>query len=465
MTDIIKTRASPRFGVVLIAALGASVLVSLDLFIVNLALPRVAEAFPSASAQAVSWVLNGYTVAFAAILAPAGRIADRYGRRAVFRAGMVLFAAGSVLAALAPGISWLILGRVLQGAGASVIVPTSLALLLEAFPESAHKRMVSLWAATGSIAAAVGPVLGGMLADLDWRLVFAVMVPLSVLALLAALALPPSPATGGRAPDWAGALTLVVAVASAIILLTYWADWTPADPRTWIAACLGLLSFAVFVRSSRRHAAPVIDLSLFRVLPFTSATVGMAAFYTGFSMMLLACSLWATNVWHWDSATTGIAFILGPGLAVVSALVAGRLSIGSAMLSAIGGALFVVAGVVWALTLTGTDASAAGFLIGFALTGVAAGIAQTGFLSSGAGALRAGDYAAGTGVINTARQIGAALGVALLTLYVGSGHDAADYGPVWFSIIAAGAVAAVTILPAWLRAGRAPKSPPRPQAH
>jgi hypothetical protein len=139
--------------------------------------------------------------------------------------------------------------------------------------------------------------------------------------------------------------------------------------------------------------------------------------------------------------------------------VAGRLSIGSAMLSAIGGALFVVAGVVWALTLTGTDASAAGFLIGFALTGVAAGIAQTGFLSSGAGALRAGDYAAGTGVINTARQIGAALGVALLTLYVGSGHDAADYGPVWFSIIAAGAVAAVTILPAWLRARRRPEEP------
>ncbi|HWC21811.1 MAG TPA: MFS transporter [Flexivirga sp.] len=463
MTNIIDRRASRRSGVVLIAALGASVLVSLDLFIVNLALPRVAEAFPLASAPVVSWVLNGYTVAFAALLAPAGRVADRYGRRTVFRAGMVLFAAGSVLTTLAPDISWLILGRVLQGAGASVVVPTSLALLLEAFPEGAHKRMVSLWTATGSVAAAVGPVLGGMLADLDWRLVFAIMVPLSVLTLLATFALPPSPVTGGRAPDWAGALALVAAVAALIILLTYWADWTPADSRTWLAACLAVLSFGVFIKRSRRHASPVIDLSLFRVLPFASATVGMAAFYTGFSMMLLGCSLWATNVWHWDSATTGIAFILGPGLAVVSALAAGRRSTGPAVLSAIGGALFVVAGVVWALTLTGPKASAAGFLIGFALTGVAAGIAQTGFLSGGAGALPAGDYAAGTGMINTARQIGAALGVALLTLCVGSGYDPGTYRPVWIIIIAAGAVSAITILPAWLRVGHSPKSVRCPQ--
>ncbi|NLA65287.1 MAG: MFS transporter [Leucobacter sp.] len=436
---------------VLVATLGASVLSSLDLFIVNLALPRIGEAFPAASPAAVSWVLNAYTVMFAALLAPAGRIADRYGRRRMFIIGLTFFAAGAIVTSLAPGVGWLIAGRALQGVGASVIVPTSLALLLEASQEREHKRMISIWTASGSVAAALGPVLGGLLADVDWRLVFAFKIPLAVGALFAARALPRSPSLDTRMPDLVGAACLAGTVAAFVAMLTLWGDGKSSGAWVWSFGALALAGFACVVFRSRRHPVPVVDLRLFRTPAFTFSVVGMTVFYIGFSMMLLACSLWATNVWEWDSVLVGLCFVLGPGMAVVTALAAGRTKLSAEWLSAGGGLLFVAAGIIWALTVT-KDASPIGFIVGFLLTGAAAGIAQTGFLSGGAGALAPADYASGAGIINTGRQIGAAVGVALLVLYAGSGYDAPSYAVVWLTIAITGAAAALATLPVFLTA-------------
>lgn len=435
---------------VLVATLGASILSSLDLFIMNLALPRIGEAFPGASAQSLSWVLNAYTVAFAALLAPAGRIADRFGRRRVFIIGLTLFTVGAVLASFALSVGWLVTARALQGAGASIIVPTSLALLLEATLAREHKRMVSIWTASGSVAAGLGPVLGGLLADMDWRLVFALKIPLAIIALLGARALPRTEPESGKIPDLIGALCLAVTVAAFVMLLSFWTDWGYDDLRFWGAAVFGLAAFGWFMRRSRRHPVPVVDLRLFRTPAFTLSVIGMTVFYIGFSMMLLACSLWATNVWEWNSALVGLCFVLGPGMAVVTALAAGRTNIAPEWLAALGGVLFVLAGATWMLTVT-REASPVGFVAGFVLTGAAVGVAQMGFLSGGAGALLPGDYASGTGIINTGRQVGAAVGVALLILHVDSGHDPSAYPIVWITVAASGAVASCTILPLLLK--------------
>lgn len=449
MSRTTKDSSLPRsHASILVATLGASILSSLDLFIVNLALPRIGEAFPTASPQAMSWVLNAYTVAFAALLAPAGRIADRFGQRRVFIIGLTAFTVGAVLATVTPSVGLLIVARALQGVGASVIVPTSLALLLAVYPKSTHKRMVSIWAASGSVAAALGPSLGGILADADWRLVFALKIPLAVFALLGARGLPASKPESGRIPDLSGAIAVAGTIAVLVTLLSFWADWGPRDFRFWSISGLGVIAFIWFVYRSKRHPVPVIDLRLFRIPAFTFSAIGMTAFYCGFSMMLLACSLWATNVWGWDSTLTGLCFILGPGMGVVSALVAGRTTIAPEWLSAAGGLLFSSAGVIWALNLTQQQSSPLSFMAGFMLAGVAAGIAQTGFLSGGAGALPPDNYASGTGIINTGRQIGAAVGVALLILFVGSGHEASTYLIAWITIAVSGTIATLAILPA-----------------
>lgn len=307
---------------------------SLDLFIVNLALPRIGEAFPTASPQAVSWVLNAYTVAFAALLAPAGRLADRFGQRRVFIIELTAFTVGSVLATFAPSVAWLIVARGLQGVAASVIVPTSLALLLAAYPKPNHKQMVSIWAASGSVAAALGPSLGGMLADVDWRLVFALKIRLAVVALLGVRGLPASKPPSWRIPDLMGAIGIAGTMAAFVTLLSFWAEWGPADYRFWIIATLGTIPFLWFIYRSKTHPVPVIDLRLFRIPAFTFSVLGMTVFYSGFSMMLLACSLWATNELGWHSTLTELCFILGPGMGVVSALVAGRTNIAPEWLSA-----------------------------------------------------------------------------------------------------------------------------------
>lgn len=454
MTNLMAAPSGSRpSGGVLIAALGASILSALDLFIVNLALPRISESFPEASAQSMSWVINAYTVAFAAFLAPAGRIADYFGRRRVFVIGMIGFLAGAVLATIAPEVSWLVAARALQGVGASFIVPTSLALLIEASPNSPHQRVVSLWAASGSAAGALGPVLGGLLADADWRLVFALKIPLAVLALVGARSLPPSRAERGQFPDIVGALCLAGLVGAVVMLFVRSSDGGPQEQSYWIVAAVGVIALIVFLYRSVSHPAPALDLRLFRIPSFTGSTLGMLAYYTGFSMMLLACSFWATNVLGWSSAFTGLCFILGPGSAVVSAIAVGRSSIASPWFSAAGGLLFVVAGIIWAANLTTPDASPAAFILGFVLTGIASGMAQTGFLSGGTHALPPNDYAAGTGIINTSRQVGAAIGVALVVLFVGSGHHAADYAAVWFTVICSGALATVMIAPVLLKRG------------
>ena len=156
---------------------------SLDLFIVNLAFPYIGKQYPGTSLGSLSWVLNAYTIVFAAVLVPAGRWADRAGRRRVLIGGLAAFVLGSVLCGAAPGVAALIAARIVQAAGAGLMVPASLSLVLAAVPPRARPQALGTWAAFGALGAALGPVIGGGLVQLSWRWVFWVNVPVGLAAI------------------------------------------------------------------------------------------------------------------------------------------------------------------------------------------------------------------------------------------------------------------------------------------
>ncbi|MHA7270117.1 MFS transporter [Arthrobacter sp. HLT1-20] len=430
----------------LTATLAASVLASLDLFVVNLAFASISDSFPDAAPQTMQWILNAYGIVFAALLVPSGRLADKFGRLSLFRFGLLAFAAGSLLAAIAPEVSWLILARAVQGMGAALVVPTSLALLLASYQRPQHKQMISIWSACGSVAAAAGPVLGGLLSEYNWRWIFVINVPIAILAVLVTVSMKKEPRLDGKLPDLVGVALLTVAIGSMVAALSYVSEWGVGSPYLWGLAGACAVAFAWFVRRCRTHASPAVELQVFAQPSFGIAAVGMAGFYVGFAAMLLGGSLFLSNVWAWNPMLAGIGFAAGPGTAVVAALIAGKTRLAPHWLAGIGGGFFVLGGALWFYFL---DESAQYFpvmLLGLMLTGAGAGIAQTGFLAGGVSALPAAAYATGTGVLNTARQIGSALGVAALVAITGAGTNAESYRLVWLVLAASGLVGIVSAM-------------------
>ena len=160
---------------------------SLDLFIVNIAFPSIAKHFGGASLSSLSWILSAYAIVFAALLVPAGRWADRIGRRRMLVAGLVTFSVGSLLCGLAPGVGALVAARVVQACGAGMMVPASLSLLLAEVPAAARPRAIGTWSAVGALGAALGPVIGGSLVQISWRLVFWINLPVGLIAVVLAV--------------------------------------------------------------------------------------------------------------------------------------------------------------------------------------------------------------------------------------------------------------------------------------
>ncbi|MFD4668516.1 MFS transporter [Lentzea sp. NPDC058450] len=422
----------------LLAVIAASVLSSLDLFVVNLAFGSIHQAFATATDQGMSWVINGYGIAFAALLVPSGRLADHFGARRAFRSGLLLFAVSSALCAAAPALEVLIAARTLQGIGAALLVPTSLGLLLSSTPPDRHRRMVGLWTATGSAAAALGPALGGLLVQVDWRWIFLINVPVALLALVFSRDLVDSPGSDARLPDLWGSVILAIGVGALVTGISY-EGWASRG-----ATVAGVLLLVVFVWRCTRVPAPALDLQLFRVTSFSVSTIGMLCFYAGFGAMLLSGPLYLTQVWHWDTVRAGVGMCAGPAAAVLSSSLFGRLRVEARFSAVLGGALFAAAACWWLVMLDGGANFFIGFMPGSIMTGTAAGIVQTAFLAGGTANLSSSVYSTAAGVLNTARQVGAALGVAVLVALGGAGQRPEEFRPVWIFIAVVAGIAAVT---------------------
>jgi EmrB/QacA subfamily drug resistance transporter len=418
-------RDAPPQIVLLIVCAGV-VLASLDLFIVNVALPQMGRDFHlrGSSLADLSWVLNGYAIVYAALLVLLGRIAERYRRERAFLVGVAVFVAGSAACGAATSLTMLVAFRVLQAAGAALLTPTSLGLILATSEPERRNGAVRAWTAVGGLAAAAGPVVGGLLVAASWRWVFLVNVPIGLIALVVGWRrLPHVAGHPVPAPDALGALLVTGGVGALALGLVKGGSWGWVSAQTIGVLALACAALALFALHCARSRNPLVERALFRLRSFTGASAVAVFFSAAFGGMLLSRVLWAQDVWHWSALTTGVSIAPGPLMVpLFSFLVAGRLSarFGPGPVIAAGSAIFAAGAAWWALAMGLRPDYVGDLLGGMLLTGIGVGLTLPTLMATGAAALPAHSFATGSAVVNMLRQIGLAIGVALLIAVLGS---------------------------------------------
>jgi EmrB/QacA subfamily drug resistance transporter len=402
---------------------------SLDLFIVNIAFPDIARDFHGAGLAGLSWILNAYAIVFASLLVALGRSADRLGRRRSFLAGVALFTLASALCAVAPSVPLLVAARVVQAVGAAAVFPVSLALILVEFPPAERRGAVAAWAAVGGVAAAAGPPVGGLLVQAGWQLVFLVNVPIGLGLLVVAsrvLRETREPA-GTPRPDVPGALMLTVAIGALTLGIVKAPDWGWGSVRVVALLAGAAVVTAAFARRSARHPVPVIEPDLVRRRSFAFANLAGLLFFMAFGAMLLSAVLFLTGVWHESILRAGLQIAPGPATAAVFAVPAGRLAVryGERLVGAAGSLLFAVGAVYWLARVGARPDYPGSVLPGLAIGGAGVGLVIPSLFSAATSSLPPERFATGTAVTSMSRQIGIALGVAILVAILGT-PDAGD---------------------------------------
>ncbi len=286
-----STRGSGRAagGLTLAATVLASAMAFIDGSVVTIALP-VIQTELGASFQALQWVVNAYTLMLGALILVGGALGDRLGRKRIFVAGIVIFAAASLACALATNVGLLIAARVIQGIGAALLVPQSLAIISASFPRDVRGRAIGVWAAASAITTSLGPPIGGFLIDTwSWRVAFLINLPLSVAALILTFTHVPeshdAKATGHI--DWPGSALAVAALGAFTFGLTLLSGRMEADDqRATMALAVAAVGFVAFVFAERNAAAPILPARLFRARPFVVANVVTLFLYGALSGVL-----------------------------------------------------------------------------------------------------------------------------------------------------------------------------------
>jgi EmrB/QacA subfamily drug resistance transporter len=410
-------RSPVKPGAVLVIVCTGVVLVTLDLFIVNLAFPSIEQSFGGTSLSSLSWVLNAYAIVFAALLIPAGRYADRTSRKGGFLMGVAIFTVASALCAAANGVEFLVGARILQAAGAALLMPSSLGLLLAAYPPERRAGAVRIWAATSGVAAALGPVLGGLLVTVDWRWIFIVNLPVGIAAVIAGRRfLPAVPRVPEPRPDLLGAFVLMIGAAALTLGLVKAPDWGWSSGRTLGSLVAGALLLAYFVLRSAGHSSPIIELDLFRVRAFAVSSLSMFLFSAGFAANLLSVLVWAQSSWGWSPLKTGVAFLPGPLMVPLFAIGAGKVAqrIGPGVLATLGCLSFGAGTLIYA-TRIGLEPNYLGAMLpGALLIGTGVGLTLPTLTAAAATSLPPQRFATGSAVITMSRQVGYTVGVAIL---------------------------------------------------
>jgi EmrB/QacA subfamily drug resistance transporter len=439
----------PTFWVASIAAF----LVSLDTTMLFAAFAALRRAFGGATAAELSWVLNAYTVVYAAMLIPAGGLADAHGRKRLFFIGVTLFLAASAACGLAGSVSWLIAARVLQAIGAALLTPASLSIVLAAFPQNKRSVAVSLWGAVGGLAAAVGPSLGSFVVDsIGWPWAFYINLPLGALALWrgASLLTESVKPTQRRRVDIVGMLLLMVAVGAVALAIVESDSPTWTRSELWLTAATGLIAGVAFVLWARNSAAPLVDLALFRHRTYSFVNVATLSFGTAFSMMFLTFFFFMTNVWHYSLPQAGLAVTPGPLLVMPTAIVTGRLA---ARLGhrpfLVGGSLLYACSSLWFLLVPGVEPDYLHqWLPGLVMSGISVGLVLPSLAAAAVSRLPAAHYAVGSAVNQATRQIGSVMGVAITIALLGhAGLQRADFNPLYATHIALALLTGLLCLP------------------
>jgi MFS transporter, DHA2 family, methylenomycin A resistance protein len=410
-----RTEAPPASSLALVVICLGYFMVIVDTTVVNVALPAIGRDLHGGVAG-LQWVVDAYTLSFAGLLLTGGALAERFGGRRVFGAGLAVFAAASAACGLAPSLGVLVAARLVQGAGAALLVPSSLVLLQAAYPTRAGRaRAFGAWGAIAGIGAASGPIVGGLLVTAwSWRGVFFLNLPFALAAMALAGRAVPATGPGDRDVDLPGQLLGVAGLG----LLT-WSlveagqiGWTA--PRVLAGFCLSAAAWAGFARAEYRAADPMLPLRLFAWPAFRAGSAVGLLINLGFYGQLFLMSLYLQDVRGYSALGAGLALLPEAALLIAASTLSGRIMartgprlpmLAGLALGVAGLAGLLVAGAHTTYALLVLPMAAAGF--GMALTMPAA----TAAVIEAAPADRGGIAA---GVVNAARQSGGVLGVALL---------------------------------------------------
>lgn len=417
-------------------SVGGALIAFLDVTIVSVAFPAIEAAFPEASRASLSWILSGYNIIFAALLVPAGRLADIAGRRRLFLGGVFGFVLASLACAAAPSVETLIAARLAQATAAAAIIPSSLALVLDEFPAGERARGAGLWAAAAAISAGIGPILGGQLSDGGtWQLIFLVNVPIGLACLLGGQRLLRDPELGERpGPDLVGSALIAGAVGFLVLAVVEGNHWGWGSAAIVGSLLLAALLLAAFLLLCRRHRAPVVDLELFRDRAVAAGNLGTLVFSAAGYGIILVNVFFLSGVWQYAPTTVGLALTPAPIAMAISATIGGRLAErhGQRPL-AIAGAVLFAAGAMWFVVALGPEADLLGrWLPGALITGIGAGLAYPALGSAAVITLAPERFGVGSAMNAMFRQLGAAIGVAAIIAVLGSSAaEQADYRRGW----------------------------------
>jgi EmrB/QacA subfamily drug resistance transporter len=439
-------------------------MIMLDNTIVNVALPSIERSLHLKISE-LEWVVTGYALTFGALMLTGGKLADLLGRRLIFVVGLVIFTLSSLACGLAGSASVLIGARVIQGIGAALMNPATLSIITVTFPPRQRGTAIGIWAGVSALALAIGPLVGGLLTErINWNWIFYINVPIGALGILAAFAFidESRDTSNEQRPDIPGLFTSALGLFALSYALIEANNYGWTSTRIITAFAVAVVSLVAFVLLELRQRLPMLELGLFRNRGFAGANgvmllVGLAMFGVFFYV-----SLYVQQILGYSPVQAGASFLPWTVLIILIAPQAGRISdrIGPRPLVA-GGMVLLAGSLLW-FSHMGLNESFWGLLPGMLLGGLGMGLAMAPVTAAAMSSVRPDKAGVGSAVLNSMRQVGGSLGIAIMGAIVASGVSsglaAGDPRPVAFlsgfhhaldvaaAIAAVGAVIAVTTL-------------------
>ncbi|MWA01088.1 DHA2 family efflux MFS transporter permease subunit [Actinomadura sp. LD22] len=465
---------TPRRRMLVLAICCMSLLiVSLDNTILNVALPTLRREFHS-SVSGLQWTIDAYLIVLASLLILAGSTADRIGRRRVFQTGLALFVLGSVLCSLAPSLGWLVAARVVQAVGGSMLNPVAMSIITNVFTEPRERaRAIGVWGAVVGLSMAMGPLVGGVLVDsVGWRSIFWLNVPIGLAALaLTALYVPESRADRPRRADPAGQLFMIALLGTLTFAIIEGPGRGWSDPAVLGAAAVAALSLAGFARHALRAPEPLIDLRFFRSVPFAGATVIAVSEFAALGGFMFLNALYLQDVRGMSALHAGLYLLPMAAMSAVCAPLSGRL-VGSRgprpSLVAAGAATLASAVLIAAFDAETRDAT---LFTAYVLFGIGFGMVNSPITNTAVSGMPRAQAGVAAAVASTSRQVGQALGVAVIGAVLAAGTAGAHSGGTGFVDAArpaywvlAGCAAVVLVLGVLTTGRRAARSAERTAA-
>ncbi|MFE9607431.1 MFS transporter [Streptomyces sp. NPDC006012] len=446
------SQLSPRRRSLILAICCMSLLiVSLDNTILNVALPSMQREL-HATTSGLQWTIDAYTLVLASLLMLAGSTADRIGRKRVFKTGLVLFTAGSLLCSLAPNLESLIAFRMIQAVGGSMLNPVAMSIITNTFTDPRERaRAIGAWGAVVGISMAAGPLVGGLLVDsVGWRSIFWVNIPVGVAALLLTLRyVPESRAPRPRRPDPVGQLLVIALFGS----LTYAIIEAPNSGAATVLpfAAVAVIALAALLRYEPRRPEPLIDLRFFKSAPFSGATVIAISAFAALGGFLFLSTLYLQSVRGLDALHAGLWMLPMAAPTFLCAPLSGRLvgSRGPRLPLLIAGVSMTAAGVLFAAFHAET--SDVTRFVGFVLFGIGFGFVNAPITNTAVSGMPRAQAGVAAAVASTSRQLGQTLGVAVIGAVLAAGIGTSAFGtafdaaarPGWWILTVCGALVLV----------------------